>query len=273
MNGDLHDYQKLFDAINVMAFVVTFSGEILAVNHEAIARLGYTRDELVGRNVLLIHPEGSEAEIHRALTAISFGDESTCELPVVTKSGQHIETETKLYKGTWEGESVLFGFTSDVSSQRNAERKWQAVFQSSPVPIMLSRLSDGMIYDANDAWCKLLGYSRDEIIGKTTVSLGVWQNPHDRSLIADALKNKTELSAFPVTLINRNNELVYGEISGSQITIDDEPIWITSLIDQTEQQQLKFKLDEIREITLSSAMEELDKQLSTNKYIKAGSAA
>ena len=273
MNGDLLDYQKLFDAISVMTFVITNSGEILAANHAVLERLGYSRDELIGSHILSIHPPNSEAEIRRVLDALSISEVSVCTLPVVSKHGEYIEVETKIYKGTWEGESVLFGFCSDVGKQRSAERKWQAVFQYSPIPIMLSRLSDGMVYDANGAWCRMLGYARHEIIGKTTTGLGVWANPHDRAIIIDALNKSLDISDFPVTLVNRDNELIYGEISGSQISIDGEALWITSLIDQTAERQLKLKIDEIREITISSAMEEIDKQLLSNKYIRPGSAA
>lgn len=268
MNGDLLDYQKLFDAISVMTFVITHSGEILAANHAVLERLGYSRDELIGNHILSIHPANSEAEIRRVLDALSSSEESVCTLPVVTKSGEYIEVETKIYKGTWEGESVLFGFSADVGERKTAERKWQAVFQYSPIPIMLSRVSDGMIFDANGAWCRMLGRSRDDVIGKTTVELGVWANPHDRKLLINALNKSLDIAGFPVTLVNSRNELIYGTISGSQLSIDGEPLWITSLVDHTEQRQLELKLDEIREITISSAMEELEKQLSANKYIK-----
>lgn len=273
MNGDLSDYQKLFDAISVMAFVITRSGNILAANHAVMERLGYAKAELIGGHIIAIHPPGSETEIHRALDALSVSDESVCVLPVVSKSGKYIEVETKIYKGTWEGESVLFGFSSDVGKQKTAERKWQAVFQYSPIPIVLSRISDGMIFDANDAWCKMLGYSRDYVINKTTVELGVWANLHDRTILIDALNRSLDIEGFPVTLVNSNNEILYGEMSGSQITIDGEALWITSLVDQTERRQLEQRLDKIREITISSALEELEKQLSANKYIKPKATA
>ncbi len=46
MNGNLADYQKMFDCLDVMFVdIITPSGDILAVNKEVISRLRYSKDE------------------------------------------------------------------------------------------------------------------------------------------------------------------------------------------------------------------------------------
>lgn len=271
MNGNLNDYHRLFDSIDAMLFVVRFDGTILAVNRTVIDRLGYKRDELIGHNVLMIHPEGSEDEICESMALLATKEESVCNLPLVSKCGRHMAVETRIYRGTWEDESVLFGFSVDITKQKTIELQCEAIFRFSPMPILVSSVADGKIIDVNDAWCNLVSRERDDCIGKTTIELGIWQDVEEREIIIEELEHATTISGCPVRLVSGNGEGVYGLLSGTKMTINGEEIWITSLIDHTEQYLLEQQLDEIRELAVTSALEQLNNQLATNKYIRARS--
>lgn len=65
------------------------------------------------------------------------------------------------------------GFSSEVF--------FQALFQSSPNAALVTRVCDGTILHANDEFCRITGFSREEVIGKTTLELGLYYNPEDRS--------------------------------------------------------------------------------------------
>ena len=268
MNGHLLDYVKLIDAIDTMLFVITPDGNILACNSAVTRRLGYQRDQLVGKNVNSIHPAGSMDEVTKVLQVLNGCDETVCYLPLVDINGRYIEVETRIYKGTWEGDPVLFGLSTDITEQRMTERKCEAVFQYSPIPILVSRVSDGLIIDANGAWQMVTGYAKDEVIGKTTKSLHLWSNPDERDRLVALLDDRSDFYNEPVTLRTKHWDEVYGLLSGAQLTLDGEHIWITSLIDHTEQHLLEQQLDEIRQLAITSALDQLDKQMKKNKYIR-----
>lgn len=268
MNGDLQDYQKLFDAIDAMVFIITNTGNILACNRAVTTKLGYSKEELVGQPVLTVHPLDSGEEICRVLAMLSTCDETVCSLPLIDKLGRRLETETRIYKGSWEGQPVLFGFSSDVTKQKTFERKFEAVFYYSPMPILVSRIEDGTVLDVNNAWCNLLGYNRSDVVGKSTIDLHVWNNTNDRVKIVNKLKFDETVSNEPVELLSSDGNIIYGRLSASQLVIDGEHLWVTTLVDKTEQTLLRNQLSTMREISLASAMEELDKQLSKNKYVR-----
>jgi PAS domain-containing protein len=46
---------------------------------------------------------------------------------------------------------------------RKSEEKYIKTFQSNPVSVGLSRMSDGLIVEANKAMSKLLGYREEEL--------------------------------------------------------------------------------------------------------------
>jgi PAS domain S-box-containing protein len=71
----------------------------------------------------------------------------------------------------------------DLEKLRESERRFTAIFQNSPVAIVVTTFEEGTILDANPAAIELFGYTRDELIGKTSSAFGAWDNPEDRRAI------------------------------------------------------------------------------------------
>src|SRR5262249_45730492 len=63
---------------------------------------------------------------------------------------------------------------------RESEERFSKAFRASPDPLVLSRVADGLIIEVNDSFVSLTGYSRDELLGKPTLSLGFYADPKDR---------------------------------------------------------------------------------------------
>ncbi|MDM7926725.1 MAG: PAS domain S-box protein [bacterium] len=93
--------------------------------------------------------------------------------------------------------SILFLYTlmlmvqtrlqEDVEKQ---EEKFSKAFHSAPYGIMLTRLSDGLIFEVNEGFERMSGYRSSEVIGKTTLGLGVWVNESDRESVLRELSEK-----------------------------------------------------------------------------------
>ena len=64
--------------------------------------------------------------------------------------------------------------TQKILQSQSGMALFSAVFQQHPDAVSLTRVSDGLLLEVNDAWLAMTGYQRDEIIGKTTVALGIW---------------------------------------------------------------------------------------------------
>src|SRR5262252_2104810 len=54
---------------------------------------------------------------------------------------------------------------------RESEARFEKAFQGSPDPLVISRIDDGTILEVNDSFASMPGYSHDELIGKSTLSL------------------------------------------------------------------------------------------------------
>jgi len=63
---------------------------------------------------------------------------------------------------------------------RLEKEKMQLVFNTSPDASLITRFSDGLVVDVNTGFVSLSGYTRDEILGTTTVQINVWYSFEDR---------------------------------------------------------------------------------------------
>jgi len=72
----------------------------------------------------------------------------------------------------------------------NYEAVFHRLVQACPGPVIISRLSDSVIFDANPAFLETFGYTRDEIIGQSALTLGMWALPEERARIKNQLESK-----------------------------------------------------------------------------------
>ncbi len=78
------------------------------------------------------------------------------------------------------------------------EEKFAKLFHMSPVWMTLSRVEDGTIEEVNQAFLDTFGYTREEVLGRTSVDLGMW----------DSAQREAMLRQFRLTGPIRRGEIV-----------------------------------------------------------------
>ena len=73
---------------------------------------------------------------------------------------------------------------------RESEERFAKAFRASPDGLVITRLSDGVILEVNDSFVALSGYGRDEMVGKSTLTLGLYADPTDRQRALTMLKEQ-----------------------------------------------------------------------------------
>ncbi len=89
-----------------------------------------------------------------------------------------------------------------------SQQRFTAAFHASPSLMAVTRLADGMILEVNEAYSHLLGWTREESIGKTTDALGIWGDPEDRASFAAKLKELGEVKSFETRLRCKDGTLI-----------------------------------------------------------------
>jgi PAS domain S-box-containing protein len=137
---------------------------------------------------------------------------------------------------------------------RSQEEKFSKAFHSSPYAISLTRLSDGKYFEVNDFFAGITGYTPEEIIGKTTIDLHLWDHDEDRNDIITELTEKGSVPMREVQFKKKSGEIVTGLLSAELININGLPCMLSSIADITDRK--------LQEVERERLIEELQKALS-----------
>ncbi len=172
-------YQLALEAAARAIVVVDKEGRIVFVNGEAERLFGWTREELTGRIVDLLVPEGLRAA-HRSHRD-DFFRESTGrrvmgegrELLSVRKDGSLFPVEISLTRVQEAGEEFVVASITDISVRkvaekalRESEERFRLLVQGTRDYAIFMHDPEGRITVWNEGAARILGYRADEILGE-----------------------------------------------------------------------------------------------------------
>ena len=128
-----------------------------------------------------------------------------------------------------------------------AEEKFSKAFHLSPNAITLTRMSDGRHIEVNESFCRMMGYSHEEIIGKTAVELNFWATLAERDRMIQVLKNKTAIQNYELQFRNRSGKERTALLSIETIDIDGESCFLSISSDISDRQKAETALREAEE--------------------------
>jgi PAS domain S-box-containing protein len=110
---------------------------------------------------------------------------------------------------------ITAGFTLMVSRRlldevQTEKGKYISAFHSSPYAILLTKVTDGTIFEVNDGFVKMSGYQPEEVIGKTTIGIGLWADADDRRAFISDIQNVNEMRDREVRFRKKNGETIIG---------------------------------------------------------------
>lgn len=238
----LQNFYNFFNTIKDFLFILDLDGNILYFNKTVEDRLGYTHAELDGQSVLTVHPIARRLEAHQYVVEMLKNEREFCPIPLVTKDGQQIPVETRVTLGSWSGQDVLFGVSKDITDLKLSEEKFSKAFHNSGSIMAISKISDGRFIDVNQTFCETLGYTREEVIGHTSVELGMFI--HDQNRV-DTIRQLDEHSKFrnvEVEVRGKDDKRLIGLFNGDYIYIGQEKYLLTNMIDITEIKKLEQEI-------------------------------
>ncbi|NJK65455.1 MAG: PAS domain S-box protein [Microcoleus sp. SU_5_3] len=156
-----------------------------------------------------------------------------------------------------------------------AEEKFSKAFRLSPNAITITRIRDGCHIEANDSFCRMMGYSHEEIIGKTAVELNFWASLRERDRMIQMLRNKTALHNYELRFRNKNGTERTALLSIETIDIDGEACFLSISSDITDRQKAEASLREAEEKyrnIYENALNGIFQTGADGKYISANPA-
>ncbi|MDX1978068.1 MAG: ATP-binding protein [Pseudanabaenaceae cyanobacterium bins.68] len=129
----------------------------------------------------------------------------------------------------------------ELALQKSNE-KFSKAFRSNPTAIMITALKDGRCIEVNDSFEQISGYSRAEVIGKTTRELQLWYHPSDRDRVRHLLTTEGSVRNLELEFRLKSGEIGIGLFSAEVMEFDGEACLIATTEDITESKRAEAKL-------------------------------
>ena len=230
-------------------------GLILEANDSFVSLSGYDRGELIGKNTIDLGIFVDLADRERMVAILKEQNYvRDFEFMIKRKSG-----ETRLITFSAEplelhGEHCWLTIARDITERKQAEEalrkseeRFAKAFLTSPDALVISRLADGAILEANDSFVSLSGYDRDELIGKSTIELGIFVDPTDRQRMVAILEEQNYIRDFEFMSRRKSGETRLVNFSAEPLELRGERCWLTIGRDITERKRAEEALRESEE--------------------------
>ncbi|MBL8361847.1 MAG: PAS domain S-box protein [Rubrivivax sp.] len=139
------------------------------------------------------------------------------------------------------GELLAYhGVVIDITARKAAEdaqELYLRAFFDSPLGKTVSRMSDGQFIEVNDAFCRITGYPRGELLGRTSVEAGLWQDPAQRAVLLEETLRLGEVHDREVQVRTRGGEVRCLRLTSHLATFRGLQCLFSSSMDITEQKQ------------------------------------
>ncbi len=134
------------------------------------------------------------------------------------------------------------GFPRVKTDLNAAIQDFHQILHESPVGISVSRVRDGMIVDMNEEFLRILGFTREEVIGRTSHELNLWTAEDQRDAIVREFREKGKYSPRPARMRRKDGSLVTVLFSASTLASGDEPHTIAWVMDITDRLRIGEQL-------------------------------
>ncbi|MBW4685483.1 MAG: PAS domain S-box protein [Komarekiella atlantica HA4396-MV6] len=232
------NYRDLIQTANSIIIRSDMQGRIQYLNDYGLRFFGYEEHEILGRTLLeTIVPEiDSCGRDLKQFVHNLFHDPQAYLQSYLQTENENLCRDGRRVWVAWSNQAILdeqgqvveiLSVGNDITQRKHAESalqrseaKFRNIFENSQVGIFRTRLSDGLILDANQRLADLFGYdSPDEMIGKKQTT-DCYVNSSDRQKAVELLKWNDELQNFEVQLRKQDGTLFWGLYSTRLNTAD-----------------------------------------------------
>ena len=135
----------------------------------------------------------------------------------------------------------LKGFGEEIEQIRVNQEKFTKAFLQNSIPVGITTLKEGRIVDVSDAFLRLMGRKRDEVIGLTSIEIG-FITEDQRSTFFDELNKKGRVENLEMKVRTKDGALRDGLFNAVMMSLKNEKYLLTVMTDLTEHKRAEEAL-------------------------------
>ncbi len=121
--------------------------------------------------------------------------------------------------------------------QRESQDYFTKSFHASPALMLLADLATAKILETNEAFLRASGFTRDEVIGHTSIDLGVWVDKLERERVITELRARGFVHDYETVFHNKRGEPRYVLLNADVFELGGRPAMLITAIDLTERRR------------------------------------
>ncbi len=126
---------------------------------------------------------------------------------------------------------------NDITIPKRTYEQLESIVNASPMPVLVSRVSDNTILFVNDNLVKLMGYKKEDVLGKTTPDF--YYDKKERTHILEKLEKDGYVHNQEFRVLNADGNPIWALLSVEMTQIGEEQVLIIGLHDITERKKVE----------------------------------
>ncbi|ABQ27534.1 PAS domain S-box protein [Geotalea uraniireducens] len=268
-------YRALFRDNPTMIVTLDTEWTMLSVNPSCASQLGYTIDELEGQSVLKLFHEDDRPAVAEQLHACLRNPDQVhrWQFRKIRKDGEVLWVE-EIAQAVHDlnGTLNVLVVCQDVTERKRveealirSEQKFSLAFQATPTVLVIASLEDGRYMEVNEAFERVMGYRRDEVIGRSSLELHIWQKPEDRAMVLRMLAAGKKVRELEIGFRSKPGTFIVGLYSAEIIEIGTQRCLLSLVNDITARKRAEEEV-EILNTNLAARAFELE---TANRELEA----
>jgi PAS domain S-box-containing protein len=197
--------------------VIYIDGKIAFTNNAGLDLVkAKSLDQVLGKPILdFVHPQSVDLAKQRMKDiTLTSNLLPIAEERFLCMDGSFVDVEVKSIPITYQRKPAVQVIARDISERKRAERElkdakeqFELFFNTIPDAVVVTRQHDGVIVDINNSFTTISGYTREDVIGKTSNEINIYNNYEDRQKIAAQLLSKGYCNNFETVVQYKGGRL------------------------------------------------------------------
>ena len=244
-------YRRVFENTLDCIHEIDLNGDITSMNRAGLGMLGLENEhDVVGRKYLDIVCGVDKQQLEVHLQQAFTGKDSIFEFNGEGPRGELTFSSSLLPITGADGQvEKVLGITRDITEYREAqkkheesEEKFSKSFHGHSTAMQIIDLVSGERIEINDSYCRLTGYSHDELMQTNVFDSDVWK---DKATLKDCmhqLRTNGDVTDVPMQVENKAGEQRIWLGNAALLDFKDKKLAIISVLDITEQKRVESAL-------------------------------